>query len=90
MEVLPDPPQTPPDVRSARSPGERDEKWRQPGAGQIGDPTVPIEDRMAALDVLGEIMSRYKTGKPAKKQAEPAKPAGAASVDDLMKLLGKQ
>lgn len=65
---------------------DKDVQLYREQAGQIGDPTVPIEDRLAALDTLAELMDRYKgTGK----KAKAAKPEGAASVDELMQLLGK-
>lgn len=61
---------------------DKDVELYREQAGRIGDPTAPIDDRMAALDVLGELMDRYKTGKPS------AGPKPATSVDDLLKALG--
>lgn len=47
-------------------------------AGRIGDPTVPVAERMAALDAIQEMAGRY-SGQSAAVQPQAA-PAGQASI----------
>lgn len=49
-------------------------------AGRIGDPTVPAAERMAALDAIEEIASRYAGGTPAAAPQQAAPPAAKATI----------
>ncbi|MDR6163471.1 hypothetical protein [Pseudomonas fluorescens] len=46
--------------------------------GKIGDPTIPAEERAAAMDAIEEIASRYAGGAPAAQQS--AAPAAKATI----------
>lgn len=49
-------------------------------AGRIGDPTVPAAERMAALDAIEEIASRYAGGTPSLAPQQAAPPAAKAAI----------
>lgn len=59
---------------------DADRKNYETMAGKVGDPTIPAEERAAAMDAIEEIASRYSgQPQPAAKPQQPA-PAAAASV----------
>lgn len=60
-------------------------------AGRIGDPTVPTEDKIAAMNTINTLQSKYAGVKPAKLPFGGAQPKPAdTSVDDLVKKYGGQ
>lgn len=60
-------------------------------AGKIGDPTVPIKERLAALDTVRTLQRRYAAinGVPLQGGQKPAAAGGGTpSIDDLLKKYG--